>query len=352
MSRLSVTVPLTEGLTLFEIGMPLEALGYDWDPARGPLYDVILCGDPRGVRTHTGAQLTPERPLSALSDGDMVVVPGGRPGRPIDRQLVHELRQAAERGTRIAALCTGTFALAEAGLLDGRRATTHWRHAPLLQRMYPRIELDARALYVEDNGIFTSAGSAAGLDLCLHLIRRDHGERVANTIARNLVIASHRDGDQAQYVTAEPLEDRAAWLNHLRDWLRRNLVRPVTLTELGQAANLSARTLARRFQRDVGTTPMRWVAAERIAMAKELLEATDLTIDRISFDVGFGSPVTFRAAFAREVGISPGLYRTRFSTRQEADDSATVHQTGERTFSGGRASARAARRSTAFRSPQ
>ncbi|QOR70742.1 helix-turn-helix domain-containing protein [Ruania alkalisoli] len=315
MSRPSVTVPLTEGLTLFEIGMPLEALGYDWDPERGPLYDVTLCGDLEGVPTHTGARLSPARPLSALSDGDMVVVPGGRPSRPIDQQLVHELRRAAEQGTRIVALCTGTFTLAAAGLLDGRRATTHWRHAPLLQRLYPQIEVDARALYVEDDGIFTSAGSAAGLDLCLHLIRRDHGERAANTIARNLVIASHRDGDQAQYVTAEPLEDRAAWLDHLRDWLRTNLVRPVTLTELGQAANLSARTLARRFQRDVGTTPMRWVTAERIAVAKELLETTDLTVDHISFDVGFGSPVTFRAAFTREVGISPGLYRSRFSAR-------------------------------------
>jgi AraC family transcriptional activator FtrA len=180
--------------------------------------------------------------------------------------------------------------------------------------MYPDVEVDARAIYLEDDGIFTSAGSAAGLDLCLDLIRRDHGERAANATARYLVIAAHRAGDQAQYVHAEPLEDCAAWLDNLRGWLRENLRRPVTLTELGRAANLSPRTLARRFERDVGATPMRWVATERITAAKELLEATDLTIDRISFEVGYGAPVTFRMAFTREVGISPSSYRSQFAT--------------------------------------
>jgi AraC family transcriptional regulator, transcriptional activator FtrA len=311
--RPTVTIPLIDGMTLFEIGMPLEALGYDWDPDHGPLYDVTLCGDVRGVRTHTGVRLAPERPLSAVAEGDTVLVPAVPPGRTVGPRLVRELRRAADRGARIAALCTGTFALAEAGLLDGRRATTHWRHAALLQRMYPEVAVDARAIYVEDDGIFTSAGSAAGLDLCLHLIRRDHGERAANATARFLVIAAHRDGDQAQYVHAEPLEDSAAWLDDLRAWLRENLHRSVTLAELGRAASLSPRTLARRFERDVGTTPMRWVAAERIAAAKELLEATDQTVDRIAYDVGFGSPVTFRAAFTQEVGISPRRYRSRFA---------------------------------------
>ncbi|RSM55165.1 AraC family transcriptional regulator [Amycolatopsis sp. WAC 01376] len=311
--RPTITIPLVDGMTLFEIGMPLEALGYGWDPDHGPLYDVTLCGDLRGVRTHTGARLVPERPLSAVAEGDTVLVPAVPPGRPVGARLVRELRRAADRGARMVALCTGTFALAEAGLLDGRRATTHWRHAALLQRMYPNVELDARAIYVEDNGIFTSAGSAAGLDLCLHLIRRDHGERAANNTARYLVIAAHRDGDQAQYVHAEPLEDRAAWLDDLRGWLRENLRLPLTLTELGRAANLSPRTLARRFEQDAGTTPMRWVAAERIAAAKELLEATELTVDRISSEVGYGSPVTFRTAFTQEVGISPGRYRSRFA---------------------------------------
>ena len=311
--RPTITIPLIDGMTLFEIGMPLEALGYGWDPGHGPLYDVTLCGDLRGVRTHTGVRLAPQRPLSAVAEGDTVLVPAVPPGRSVGSRLVRELRRAADRGARMVALCTGTFALAEAGLLDGRRATTHWRHAALLQRMYPTIELDARALYVEDDNIFTSAGSAAGLDLCLHLIRRDHGERAANNTARYLVIAAHRDGDQAQYVHAEPLEDRAAWLDNLRIWLRENLRRPLTLTELGRAANLSPRTLARRFEQDVGTTPMRWVATERIAAAKELLEATDLTVDRISSEVGYGSPVTFRAAFTHEVGIPPRRYRTRFA---------------------------------------
>ncbi|MDV6013785.1 helix-turn-helix domain-containing protein [Haloechinothrix sp. LS1_15] len=311
--RPTITIPLIDGMTLFEIGMPLEALGYDWGPEHGPLYDVTLCGDLRGVRTHTGARLAPERPLSAVAEGETVLVPAVPPGRSVGSRLVRELRRAAGRGARMVALCTGTFALAEAGLLDGRRATTHWRHATLLQRMYPNVELDARAIYVADGDIFTSAGSAAGLDLCLHLIRRDHGERAANATARYLVIAAHRDGDQAQYVHAEPMENRAAWLDNLRAWLRENLRRPLTLTELARAANLSPRTLARRFEQDVGTTPMRWVAAERIAAAKELLETTDLTVDRISFEVGYGSPVTFRTAFTQEVGISPRRYRSRFA---------------------------------------
>lgn len=315
-------IPLLDGMTLFEIGMPLEALGYVWEPDQGPLYDVALCGDLRGVRTHTGVRLTPQRPLSALVEGDTVLVPAVPPGQSVGTRLVSELRRAADRGARMVALCTGTFALAEAGLLDGRRATTHWRHAALLRRMYPEVELDARAIYVEDDGIFTSAGSAAGLDLCLQLIRRDYGERAANNTARHLVVAAHRDGDQAQYVHAEPLEDRAAWLDNLRAWLRENLRRPLTLTELGRAASLSPRTLARRFEQDVGTTPMRWVAAERIAAAKKLLEATDLTVDRISSEVGFGSPVTFRAAFTQEVGISPKRYRSRFATRHHPAASA------------------------------
>lgn len=316
--RPTITIPLVDGMTLFEIGMPLEALGYTWVPDRGPLYDVTLCGDLSGVRTYTGARLTPARPLSAVAEADTVLVPAVPPGRSVGSRLVRELRRAADRGARLVALCTGTFALAEAGLLDGRRATTHWRHAALLQRMYPNIEVDARAIYVEDDGIFTSAGSAAGLDLCLHLIRRDHGERAANATARFLVINAHRDGDQAQYVHAEPLEDGAAWLENLHAWLQENLQRSVNLTELGRAANLSPRTLARRFERDVGTTPMRWVASIRNATAKELLEATDLTVDRISYEVGYGSPVTFRAAFTQEVGISPGRYRSRFASGLDA----------------------------------
>lgn len=312
--RPSIAIPVIDGMTLFEIGMPLEALGFDWDPERGPLYDVSLCGDERGVRTNTGIRLTPERPISAIAESDTVLVPAVPPGRSVGDAVVRELRRAAAHGARMVALCSGAFALAEAGLLDGRRAATHWRHAALLQRMYPRVNVDARAIYVEDDGVLTSAGSAAGLDLCLHLIRRDHGERVANATARYLVIASHRDGDQAQYVRAEPLADDATWLDDLRSWLAENLHRPVTLAELSRAAHLSSRTLARRFELDVGTTPMRWVAAERIAAAKELLETTALTVDRISSEVGFGSPVTFRSAFTHEVGISPGRYRSRFST--------------------------------------
>lgn len=313
-SRHSIAIPIVEGMTLFEIGMPLEALGYDWDRHASPLYDVALYGDLRGVRVHGGPRLVPHRPLAALHEADTVLVPAIRPDEPVDPALVRALRRAAAAGARMVSLCSGAFALAEAGLLDGHRATTHWRWADLLQRTYPAVEVDARAIYVDD-GVLTSAGSAAGLDLCLHLIRTDHGQQAANTIARNLVIAAHRDGDQAQYVAAEPLSEQAHWLDELRAWLRSDPHREVTLERLAEAAAASPRTLARRFQRDLGTTPMRWVAAERIAIAKTLLETTDLSLDRVSHEAGYYSPVTFRASFTSEVGVTPGRYRRRFASR-------------------------------------
>ncbi|MBM7519990.1 GlxA family transcriptional regulator [Nocardioides nitrophenolicus] len=311
-SRRSIAVPVVDGMTLFEIGMPLEALGYDWDRDASPLYDVALHGDLRGVRVHGGSRLAPHRPLAALAEADTVLVPAIRPDEPVDPALVRALRRAAAAGARMVSLCSGAFALAEAGVLDGHRATTHWRWADLLQRRYPAVEVDARAIYVDD-GVLTSAGSAAGLDLCLHLIRTDHGQQAANTIARNLVIAAHRDGDQAQYVAAEPLTEQAHWLDELRAWVHAHLHEDITLDRLAAAAAASPRTLARRFHRDVGTTPMRWVAAERIAIAKRLLETTELSLDRIGHDAGYVSPATFRASFIAEVGVTPGRYRLRFA---------------------------------------
>ncbi len=313
-SRRSIAIPVVDGMTLFEIGMPLEALGYDWDRDASPLYDVALHGDLRGVRVHGGSRLVPRRPLAALAEAGTVLVPAIRPDEPANPALVRALRQAAAAGVRMVSLCTGAFALAEAGVLDGHRATTHWRWADLLQRRYPAVDVDARAIYVDD-GVLTSAGSAAGLDLCLHLIRTDHGQQAANTIARNLVIAAHRDGDQAQYVAAEPLTEQAHWLDDLRTWVHAHLQEDVTLERLAGAAAVSPRTLARRFQRDIGTTPMRWVAAERIAIAKRLLETTDLSLDRISHDAGYYSPATFRAGFISDVGVTPGRYRLRFAGR-------------------------------------
>jgi len=312
-SQRSIAIPIVDGMTLFEIGMPLEALGYDWDRNASPLYDVALYGDLRGVGVHGGPRLMPHRPLAALAEADTVIVPAIRPEDPVNAALVRALRRAAAN-SRMVSLCTGAFALAEAGVLDGHRATTHWRWADLLQRSYPAVDVDARAIYVDD-GVLTSAGSAAGLDLCLYLIRTDHGQQAANTIARNLVIAAHRDGDQAQYVAADPLTEQAHWLDELRAWLHSLLHEDVTLERLARAAAASPRTLARRFQRDIGTTPMRWVAAERIAIAKTLLETTDLSLDRISHEAGYYSPATFRASFTSEVGVTPGRYRLRFASR-------------------------------------
>src|SRR6266545_2180086 len=258
-------------------------------------------------------------------DGRRGRVPAADPlhaGRPRHRRHGHRpgLRQRARRraapahGARVAAICSGAFVLAAAGLLNGRRATTHWLHAAELARRFPRIRVDASVLYVEDERIFTSAGTAAGLDLCLELVRRDHGSTVANALARRLVIPPHRDGGQAQYVEAPvPPDSGGNRLANLQEWALQRLDQPLTLQDLADAAHMSTRTLARRFSSALGTTPLQWLLRQRVRRAQELLESSDEPVDRVAALAGFGTAPNLRRHFSRLCRVSPTAYRRAFN---------------------------------------
>ncbi len=228
-------------------------------------------------------------------------------------QIVRALRRAHDRGARIVSICSGAFALAAAGLLDHRPATTHWRYADLLRQRYPLVLLDPDVLYVTDGQVCTSAGSAAGLDLCLHLVREDHGPSIANAVARRLVIAPHRDGGQAQFIEApiapDPTDDRVA---RSMAWALANLAQPLTVAALARQAHMSTRSYLRHFARCSGTSPIRWLIAQRIQASLPLLEQGDAPVDQIATAVGFDSAVTFRHHFARAMRTSPTGYRRGF----------------------------------------
>jgi transcriptional regulator GlxA family with amidase domain len=229
--------------------------------------------------------------------------------------LLDALRRAHARGARLASICTGAFLLAEAGLLDGRRATTHWAHVDRFLERFPDVDLDPNVLYVEDGTIFTSAGTASGIDLCLHLVRRDLGSDVATAIARRMVVPPHRDGGQAQYVDAPIPRCDIDSLGPLLDWALAHLDQPLTLDDLARQGAMSTRTLVRRFQAATGTTPLQWLLAQRVRRAQHLLEATDEPVERVATLAGFGSAPNLRQHFTRIVGVSPMAYRRTFRVR-------------------------------------
>ena len=283
-------------------------------------YELVVCSDdaPR-VRTEVGLVLDGVAPLSAADRADTIIVPAGRThheARPSDAVLA-TLRRAHRRGARVLSVCSGAFALAHAGLLDGRRATTHWRHADALAAQFPRIEVDPNVLYVDDGQVMTSAGTASGIDLCLHVVRLDHGADVANAVARRMVVPPHRDGGQAQYVNSPvAIEPAGAPLSSTLDWAVAHLDEPLTVEQLARHAAMSPRTFARRFRDVTGTTPLQWVLRQRIVRAQQLLESTDLSIDHIATECGFGSAAVLRTHFRRMVDTSPDRYRRTFRTRE------------------------------------
>jgi len=226
--------------------------------------------------------------------------------------MLAALRGAVDRGAQVLSVCTGAFALGAAGLLDGRACTTHWRHAALLARMYPAAKVDPSVLYVDDEPVITSAGTASGIDACLYLVRKDQGSRVANAIARRMVVPPHRDGGQAQYVDMPIGESDCDTLGEVIEWMQRNLHRLVTVDGLARLAAMSPRTFARRFVQETGTTPQRWLTGQRILLAQQLLEDTDETIDLIADRAGFGNAATFRHHFRGWRGTTPASYRRAF----------------------------------------
>jgi AraC family transcriptional activator FtrA len=309
-----VAVLAYDRLCTFEFGIAVEIFGLPRPEFDFPWYQfAVVSAEKRRVRAVGGIVVEADATLDMLARASTIIIPGWRDRheRPPER-LLRALAAASKRGARCLSICSGVFVLAAAGLLDGRRATTHWRYTSDLRRLYPSIEVDEDVLYVDAGNIITSAGSAAGIDACLHLVRRDFGAKVANIVARRLVMPPHRDGGQAQYIAA-PVKLRPGHaMGDLMDWARKRLARPISLNELAGRAAMSERSFLRRFREAVGTTPKAWLQRERVYRAQELLEATNLPLSDIAIQCGYQSPEAFRVAFKRSVGTGPGAYRARF----------------------------------------
>ncbi|HEX8007580.1 MAG TPA: helix-turn-helix domain-containing protein [Trebonia sp.] len=307
----TVALAVTDGMLHFELAMAYEVFGADLTGVVDPWYDVAVCGS--GAVRVGRFRLEPDCGLDQLARAGTVIVPALA---DVDEDppagLVDAVRTAHEAGARVASLCTGAFVLAAAGLLDGRRATTHWAHAEALAARYPRVEVDPDVLYVDNGSVLTSAGKAAAMDLCLHLVRSDHGSAIANTVARRLVVPPHRAGGQAQFVTAPvPARDNHP-LAELFPWVTERLDHPLTVEDLARQANMSARNLGRHFRSVTGTTPLQWLLTQRIRRAQELLETTSDSVDAIAAASGMGTAATLRRHFNRAIGVPPDAYRRTF----------------------------------------
>ncbi|MFF4104731.1 helix-turn-helix domain-containing protein [Streptomyces sp. NPDC001903] len=309
-----VALAVTPGVPHFELAAACDVFGVDRSDLADPWYEFALCGPP-SVPVGGRFRLEPDAGLDRLVHADTVIVPAVADlDADPPAELVDAVRAAHEAGARVASLCTGAFVLAAAGLLDGRRATTHWLHAAALAAKYPRVEVDPDVLYVDHGSVLTSAGKAAAMDLCLHLVRLDHGSAVANQVARRLVVPPHRAGGQAQFVTTPVPEPRDHPLDALLAWTMERLDQPLTVEDLARRANMSSRHLARVFTDVTGTTPLRWLLTQRIHRAQELLETTDETVGTIATATGMGTDATLRRHFNRTVGVPPDAYRRTFRT--------------------------------------
>ena len=315
-----VAAVVYDGLCAFEFSCAAEVFGLS-RPELGPdWYRFETCSARgRSVRSQYGMQMQAQNGLERLLAAGTIVIPGWEGiDAPVPQALLDVLRRAHARGARLLSICSGAFVLAATGLLDGRRATTHWRYAEALHRRYPKVRVDPNVLYVDEGAILTSAGSAAGLDLCLHLVRRDYGSKIANQVARRLVIPPHREGGQAQFLE-RPVEDRARGVEQhgsvsvLLDRIRKRPRERWRIAELARLAAMSERTFMRRFHAATGLSPADWVTRARVDTARELLESTSLSIDQIAERCGLGTPTTLRHHFRKKVGVSPAQYRKRFS---------------------------------------
>lgn len=302
------------GLSVFEAGIAAEVFGAARPELPAPLYRYqVAQAEPGLLRTTGGFRMRCDAGLELLRQAHCIVIPGWRDvnERPPQR-LLDALKAAYARGACLLSICSGAFVLAATGLLDGRPATTHWRYVQALRSMYPQVRVDPDVLYVDDGRIVTSAGSAAGIDACLHLVRRDYGAEVANIVARTMVCSPHRNGGQAQFIPA-PLAARAqSGLSPVLDWARGHLGEPISIPHLAKRAAMSERTFLRRFGEQVGTTPKAWLTHQRVFAAQKLLETTQSSLEDIASACGFGSISAFRLAFRSEAGIPPSVYRERF----------------------------------------
>ncbi len=313
-----IAILALHGVVPFDLATPCEVFDRVHAPGLHAAYSIRVCGEAKLVKA--GAfDIRVQWGLRHSADADTVIVPGVvNPLMPISDEVLEALRAAAARGARIASICSGAFVLAAAGLLDGLRATTHWLAAPQLASRYPQVTVDPNVLFVDNGRVLTSAGAAAGLDLCLHMVRCDYGAAVAADAARLAVMPLEREGGQAQFIVSEPPASTRT-LQPLLSWLMQHLDEPLTLEDIARRVSTSTRTLSRRFFEQTGTTPLQWVLAQRVRRAQKLLETTALSIEQVATNAGFGSAASFRDRFARHVGVSPQTYRRTFGGPARAE---------------------------------
>jgi AraC family transcriptional activator FtrA len=317
--KISVVVPAD--FSLFELGAAAEAFATPRDGIADGWYDVTVCSASPGCLPTLGGLFCASilNGVEAIDEADTVIVPQADEATfPAAPEVLAAIRRAEARGTRLVSTWTGVFVLAAAGVLDGRRAAVHWKYAERFREAYPSVEVDSRVLYRDESDVITSAGTASGIDLSLHILRKDHGARVARHVARSMVMAPHRDGDQPQYLRT-PLREwapRPDGIAMAMEHALRNLHTELTLDELARAACMSTRHFSRRFREVTGTSPARWVTIQKLARAQALLEETDDSIEYVAAAAGFGSPVTFRQRFSQVLNMSPAAYRREFRARR------------------------------------
>ncbi|MGW0943932.1 GlxA family transcriptional regulator [Streptomyces sp. NPDC002623] len=316
-----VAVLALDGLLPFELGIPHRIFGRPKDAAGRHLYEVVTCSvrPPGPVETDADFAIMVEHGPETLATADTVIVPASYELGPVFEEgvLTEDLAAALAHirpGTRLASICTGVYVLAAAGFLDGRPATTHWADADRLQRLFPQIEVDQEVLFIDDGDVLTSAGVAAGIDLCLHMVRRDHGTAVANDVARRTVVPPHRDGGQAQYIERPVPDPQQATTTAARVWALGRLHEPIQLRDMAEQEAMSVRTFTRRFREEVGISPGQWLAQQRVERARHLLESSDLSVDQIARDAGFGTAQSMRQHLQAALGVTPTAYRRTFRT--------------------------------------
>ncbi len=312
----TVAVLIYDAVNPFELGVATDIFGFARPELGVPWYRFLICADQqRPIRSSIGLLLTTPYSLEQVEEADTIIIPGPRPGlAPASEALLEALRRSYQRGARLISFCTGAFLLAAAGLLDGRCVTTHWAWASALAELYPRVQVDPQRLYIDDGQILTSAGTAAAIDLSLHVVRQDYGAEIATAIARRMVVPPHREGGQAQYIET-PLPsvvDESELFGTTLDWIMAHLDEEVSVEQMAERAVMSPRTFARRFQATLGTTPYQWVLQQRILLAQRLLETSNEPIEQIAACCGFRSAATLRLHFHRLLTTSPQAYRNSF----------------------------------------
>jgi AraC family transcriptional activator FtrA len=320
----SVVCLVYEGLSLFEAGVAAEVFAQPRPEVGRELYRFAMAQTERGeLRSQAGLRVRADGGLELLRDADLVVVPGWRDHRePPAKAVVDALRQARAQGSRLLSICSGAFVLAATGLLDGRAATTHWRYAEAFRARFPLVELRPDVLYVDVGDVVTSAGSSAGIDACLHIVRQDHGFEVANLVARTMVTAAHRSGGQAQFIPAPVAMRPVGLVAPVLDWARERLQTPLKVSEMAAKAAMSERSFLRHFHEQVGVSPVQWLRRERVALAQQLLESGGSRLEAVAASVGFGSASTLRSAFKDLLGAPPSQHRKQFAPRKPSEGAA------------------------------